>query len=370
MAGLGAARELLENGCSDILILEASDRPGGRIHTISVEGGVLELGAQWLHNTTDSLYELARQHDLIAEQTSDEGLGIYIRDDGTVLDDFLVKTVDFQVGKILEECEHFVDAANYPYSVGEFLEERFDDYINRCDDSKEIKEMKLEIFDWNVLFQIIDNSCLDLRQLSAKEWGKYTCLGKNGQAHINIKNGYQSLIDILVENLPEGVLQTNTPVYQIDYSNAFSNKINLRCQSLNVISDYVIVTSSVGALKKHHDIFNPALPKHILHTVNEMGFYGMGKVYLFFETKWWNCDGFQLIWRRAIKLRGEEKWTRFITGFDVVMGHENILMGWVGGEGVALMEELDEELIGRHCVELLRTFLKTDDVPYPKKVIR
>ena len=34
MAGLAAAKELIENGITDILILEAQNRVGGRTHTV------------------------------------------------------------------------------------------------------------------------------------------------------------------------------------------------------------------------------------------------------------------------------------------------------------------------------------------------
>jgi len=37
-AGIGAARECLDNGISNVIILEARDRIGGRAHTVSLEG--------------------------------------------------------------------------------------------------------------------------------------------------------------------------------------------------------------------------------------------------------------------------------------------------------------------------------------------
>ena len=49
MAGLHAAFKLGEIGIRDVVILEALDRIGGRIHTIPVNGDVVELGAQWIH---------------------------------------------------------------------------------------------------------------------------------------------------------------------------------------------------------------------------------------------------------------------------------------------------------------------------------
>src|SRR5438034_6157191 len=49
-AGLGAARQLGEAGALSVLVLEARDRVGGRVHTIEPAGFPLDRGAEWLHS--------------------------------------------------------------------------------------------------------------------------------------------------------------------------------------------------------------------------------------------------------------------------------------------------------------------------------
>ena len=50
VAGLSAAKELIDNGCT-VTILEASDRIGGRVKTVPLGtgGNVIDLGASWIH---------------------------------------------------------------------------------------------------------------------------------------------------------------------------------------------------------------------------------------------------------------------------------------------------------------------------------
>jgi monoamine oxidase len=48
-AGVGAARTLANSGRS-VLVIEATDRVGGRAHTIQVGGHALDLGCGWLHS--------------------------------------------------------------------------------------------------------------------------------------------------------------------------------------------------------------------------------------------------------------------------------------------------------------------------------
>lgn len=46
-AGIAAAVKLIKNGFQNVIILEANDRIGGRIHTIDFGGSKIDLGAQW-----------------------------------------------------------------------------------------------------------------------------------------------------------------------------------------------------------------------------------------------------------------------------------------------------------------------------------
>ena len=53
LAGITAAKTLLENNITDFYILEAKDHIGGRIHAVQFEGVTIETGANWLHSLND-----------------------------------------------------------------------------------------------------------------------------------------------------------------------------------------------------------------------------------------------------------------------------------------------------------------------------
>jgi hypothetical protein len=63
-------------------------------------------------------------------------------------------------------------------------------------------------------------------------------------------------------------------------------------------------------------------------------------------------------------------WLRDVTGFDIVPELEAVLLGWVGGRGAQLVEEVTEDEIGQQCTELLRTFTGNKHIPLPCHVIR
>lgn len=47
ISGLYTGKDLISKGFSNFLILEASDRTGGRINTIPFGNGTIDLGPQW-----------------------------------------------------------------------------------------------------------------------------------------------------------------------------------------------------------------------------------------------------------------------------------------------------------------------------------
>jgi phytoene dehydrogenase-like protein len=66
-AGLAAARDLRDAGITSI-VLEASDRIGGRVHTIFPAGHPVELGAEFVHGRPEPFTTFLEQHRLELEE--------------------------------------------------------------------------------------------------------------------------------------------------------------------------------------------------------------------------------------------------------------------------------------------------------------
>lgn len=64
VSGIAAAAKLVENGISNIKIIEAEDRIGGRIHTVEFGGGFIDLGAQYCHGE-NIVYHTVKDLDLL-----------------------------------------------------------------------------------------------------------------------------------------------------------------------------------------------------------------------------------------------------------------------------------------------------------------
>lgn len=370
MAGLGAATNIKKNSKKSFLLLEAQEGPGGRVSTKNLKtfrnekylekSELIDSGAQWLHGKLNYLHEIAEKYDLISAVLSEEGLGDYLMEDGKKIDEFFVKKVDFVVGEILEECEKYASGSeDYPRSVEHFLREKFKKFYETLKTNRE-KEAALKLLDWHIRFQIIDNSCLSFKEVSAKSWGKYSLNGESCQTHINIKNGFSSLIQILESEIGKKNILYNKEILEVNYEGP---KILIKCSDDSIYTaNHLITTFSIGVLKeKIKSMFRPELPEKFTQIIKDLGFETINKIFLKFETSWWGVrEGFQLLWNEEDYSKCD--WVRYITGFDVI--EPDTLLAWVGGSGAVEMEKLDDQQIVKDCLQLLEKFSQIN-VPEP-----
>jgi hypothetical protein len=151
IAGLVAADRLQSAGSFEVVVLEGSDRVGGRVHTSTFRGKRVELGAQWIHGIKGSpVYALAKKEGLMEseevideteedsedewEQDFDEMLAdisMTCTDRGAVID----KVLRRQVGRFYRELhkraetEGTYETAGVE-SVGEFLDKGFTEWLD------------------------------------------------------------------------------------------------------------------------------------------------------------------------------------------------------------------------------------------------
>ncbi len=82
LAGLSAAKSLAGRGLR-VAVLEARDRPGGRVYSVPLGGAAVDLGGQWVGPGQDRMYALAREAGVALTPTHRTGETSY-RLDGRV----------------------------------------------------------------------------------------------------------------------------------------------------------------------------------------------------------------------------------------------------------------------------------------------
>lgn len=414
LAGLGAATRLHGSGKS-FLILEGQPTAGGRVNTCSLHDlatartttttnanddadddaddpdatNFVDSGAQWLHGRHNHLHTVAERHGLLSDEQSEEGLGAFIRDDGHVLDDYLVRRTDFLVGQILADCEKYArneggsdvsdtTAAGYPTSVRSFLLERFQAHLDGLRDADERRQAE-QLLDWHERFQVIDNSCLSLADVSALGWGRYSYNGESCQAHYNFRRGFGSAVRALVADIGAERFRFGRDCVRVERIDARTGDdrrplVRVRCAGGERFhARHVVCTFSLGSLKygvqqQQPPMFEPALPPATVQAIADIGFGTINKLFLQFERAWWEpLEGIQLVFGGEAGRLDNGGWTRDISGFDVLRpGPPCTLLAWVGGPGARAMEALSDEEIVADLVRLLERFTGRR-VPQPRR---
>ncbi|MEE6489009.1 hypothetical protein FKM82_015461 [Ascaphus truei] len=382
-AGLGAAATLVKHGVKDLVILEAMGRAGGRVLTHKPFGApALELGATWIHGQKDNpLYQMAKKQGLLA----DEGFNMvtcqpgtvtpqdyFFTEEGKLLPPQKVEQVTSFFGQIMSKInqqDFRPDCGSW--SLGEYLDQEF-----TMSNLSEVEGSE-SVYEWCKRTECVDEACNSMYEFSLSQLGIYTalegpffnCLGSEG---------YQALLDTLLDQLPPNSLRCRKPVQYIQWEGSPPLTTSLSRCPVRVLcedgeqfpADHVIITVSLGCLKKQaSSLFDPPLPRGKMEAIGRLGFGTVAKIFLEFSEPFWpdDCAGIQLVWERgpespagyADGSRGDicrSEWYKKIGGFDCVPMHRSTLCGWIAGHAAEHMETLSEREVGDVCVSLLKRF--------------
>lgn len=121
-AGLAAISKLLENGYKNVLLLEASDRIGGRINSTKFGDGFVDLGAQWIHGRNGSIiFEMVKDTDLYDITPDSFWIGMHISSNGERREEYgVLSNISRQIFYEEKDLCTFVPNKSY----GEFFDER------------------------------------------------------------------------------------------------------------------------------------------------------------------------------------------------------------------------------------------------------
>ena len=193
LSGLSAAVKLIENGYDDLLILEAENRIGGRIHSVVFSDGFVDLGGQWVHGEkNNSVYEMADGKYDFGETGFDNYYPTFLQSDGTPLDQDVCKKLGESAFKIL--FSSYDEMSKFPGSIEQFFKKAF---------KKEALKAKAE---YSLINEMIDfyekemniwNGSMTWKDLSAP---LHCISGHNaGIQHLTWKrDGFQKFIDFLI----------------------------------------------------------------------------------------------------------------------------------------------------------------------------
>lgn len=267
IAGLAAARGLVSKGCS-VVVVEARDRTGGRIHT---RDG-FDVGAHWIHGTEGNpLTNLARREGLPTyfvggDSTYTGGWDRIVfpghadeeKDRSIVVADMLMDALDAARGVPDRSLHDAVEAVlpTLPLDAADAARAR-----------------------WHLNLLVREDCATDSSRLSARHWDEG--FEVYGYGDSILLDGFQAITDRLAAGLD---IRLGTVVRRIEHD---ADGVRLLTDRGEFRARQAVVTLPLGVLKAGAVEFDPPLPEAKRAAIERLGFGTLAKVGLEFDRVFW-----------------------------------------------------------------------------------
>jgi monoamine oxidase len=335
MAGLAAARELIQHHF-DVTILEARDRIGGRVWTDrSWPDAALDLGASWIHGIArNPIADLARQFNAPTLTTHD-----------TV-------TVHGAAGQVLTEREQLA------------LEQRYARVMDAADKLRQQRRARgqTDLPLGKVLRGIIARESLSTQEFRELQYAINTGIEHEYAADVDWLSLYhwdepyhfdgEDVVfpqgyDVLAHGLAQGLdVRLNHVVSEIEYG---KQGVKVTTNRGKFEADQVVVTVPLGVLKRPGVELSPALPVRKQQAIERLGMNVLNKVYLRFPAAFWREDDTDWI-GYAAETKGE--WAEALNLYHYT--RQPILLLFNAAKYGTFIESLSDTDIVREALKRLR----------------
>ena len=408
LAGLAAARRLRVSGYR-VLVVEARDRPGGRVHTIRLDGpdeskmaahqkgktsdggnrssvakasngpksthrgatAVADLGGSVLTGICGNpLAVIARQMELPLVRIRDS-TPLYMPD-GAPADPKIDKLVEnYYNNVLLEECRRMTlknpDAKSL--SLASALETLWRKHqprlglsqVSRSGASSSASSQKQDahhraarqLFDWHLANLEFANACR-LSSLSLSHWDQDDPNDLPGM-HCFVPGCNGRLVRELCKGVP---ILYNSPVQEIRYSRS-GVAVHVPGKILKAAA--AVVTVPLGVLKYGSMTFNPPLSDRKRGAIGRLGFGSLNKVILLFPTAFWgDVDMFGRVAQNP-----EERGEAYLFYSYAGISGGALLIALFAGNSAIEQEKRSASVAGSRVMGILRGIFEPRGVEVP-----
>lgn len=310
-AGLYAGH-LLKSNNIDFLILEASDRIGGRLGKISGFADFpLDAGAQWLHGKKSILGDLVKEKN-IAVTEDNSNLSYWFQNE--IRTSLPRKIINYFEGNMLPDISFEQYALDQGFGS---------DY--KC-----------------IVEAIAGDLGADASRISAYWSNEEFKNWSSGETDYKFR---ATLYDLINEHIAEALKDTillNSPINRMDYGGDSVKVYDKNGQEHT--ADKVIITVPISILKEESIAFNPPLSKEKTAAFQKIGMDAGMKVFLKFKTTFYpeNILGGKICAAYANEKSGKT-------------GSDNVLLAYIMGEQAEFLSQLKND------AELLKLLLQELD---------
>jgi len=352
VAGLTATRGLAK-ARRRVLIVEARDRLGGRIHTLHQSDQTIELGAEFVHGKPPEFWKALHDAKLDPYQVEDEHWEL---DRGTLQ---LLKDFEEKLGPVFKEMNKSPGV-----TFAEFARRRCHD--SRAKEAMPFVKMYVEGFDAADTERIGTHALLHAQEESDKV---------NGDLMFRVPGGYERLVNSLAANLKshEVEIRMNTRVSELRRGpgEVIAETRSADSSAAETIrAQQAVITVSLGVLKASpNDIggirFTPDLPEAKRDAIARLEMGHVFKMFLKIREPLWN----KLSRFTPTDPKRDERMIFFHgpglavpTWWTVPPSDSHWLVGWAGGPAASALSKLretnGETAVFQRGIECLATLLQ------------
>jgi monoamine oxidase len=349
IAGLTAARLLQKAGLA-VVVIEARDRVGGRVHTARADGRVTDLGASWIHGVTGS--PVAAAAAAFGMRTHEFTVGGYQVDSRPIayFSPAGVRLTEEKARAFAEDV-HAVDAA----------------LVGIIPDSaphasyRDVTDEALATMGWAPEREQRVREYLEHR--AEEQYGAWIeDLAAHGLDDDSIDgeevvfpDGY----DALAQGLAVGVdMRLEHVVSLVEWH---AGGVTVVASGGIFEAAHAIVTVPVGVLKSADFVIAPAVPEPVAGALSRLTMNAFEKVFLRFPTRFWDDDVY------ALRQQGEEgRWWHSWYDLTALDGEPTLLTFAAGPAAFATCGWSDAEVAESVLEQLRRIY--GDAVPAPSHI--
>uniref|UniRef100_A0A671YV74 [histone-H3]-N(6),N(6)-dimethyl-L-lysine(4) FAD-dependent demethylase n=1 Tax=Sparus aurata TaxID=8175 RepID=A0A671YV74_SPAAU len=331
-SGLAAARQL-QNFGTQVVVLEARERIGGRVWDDTSLGVTVGRGAQIVNGCVNNPIALMCEQMGIKMHKLGERCDLF-QEGGQVTDPAIDKRMDFHFNAILDVVSEWRKdkSQSQDTPLREKVQEVKKNFLQESGiQFSDLEEKVLQFHLSNLEYAC--GSTLD--QVSARSWDHNEFFAQFSGDHTLLTKGYSVLLHKLAEGLD----------------------IRTKCS--------VLVTVPLTLLQKNFIQFNPPLPERKLKAIHSLGAGIIEKIALQFPYRFWDnkiqgADYFGHI------PPSPDKRGMFGVFYDMEpQGKQAVLMSVITGEAVPSVRDMEDKEVVEECLKVLRELFKEQEVPEP-----
>ncbi len=343
MAGITAAKTLKDNGFTNVIVLEARTRTGGRIFTDRSLGVATDMGASWIHGPGNAvkknpITKIADDAGATRFMTDDESLAIYDLN-GALIPTTTTDTYYADYEKLFNTDVPAIQAPNK--SLKDAIQEVNPAYLT----------------DPIMVYQLGAYAEFDtggsIEEMSSQYWQDDEAYpGKD----VLFPNGYDAIINHLAAGLD---IRLETVVQSINHA---ADEVVVTTSKGEFRGKHLICTLPLGVLKTGNIGFTPALPTPISEAISVIKMGYTNKIAMVFPTIFWD-ENLQYV-GCCTDAKGKYSYIMNVKKFS----NANMLMTFGFGTYGLALESLTDAQIEAEIMVILRK-IYGNSIPNPSQIL-